>query len=241
MGITPFRKSGWYDPGVGFDQRCTGPRVAGRGHHAERSPAGGAGRKRPVTGGARRCFSYWCVGSGKWKSHRSPSHAAPAASTGRFASQYVDRSALDTTSSNNLQIVDVQVPRTVAAFSWGHRVNCLAFSPDDGRLAGGDNHNQIVVWDLVAGAELFRIPMQGPVNDVRFSPNGYRLAAATRQGLFVFDAVLGRLKGWLNNNLVTRAGRQKATVGLSQRSSGGAMEGRNHNFQTCHALSSRRF
>jgi hypothetical protein len=102
-------------------------------------------------------------------------------------------SALDTTSSNNLQIVDVQVPRTVAAFSWGHRVNCLAFSPDDGRLAGGDNHNQIVVWDLVAGAELFRIPMQGPVNDVRFSPNGYRLAAATRQGLFVFDAVLGRL------------------------------------------------
>ena len=62
------------------------------------------------------------------------------------------------------------------------------------RLATASDDWLVVVWDARTGRAERRIPQEGRVNDVAFSPNGRRLVAVAEQGgAKVFDATSGEL------------------------------------------------
>ena len=64
-------------------------------------------------------------------------------------------------------------------FQHGSSIRSVCFSPDGARIASGGGH-EIKLWDSATGAELVKIEgVVGMVNDVRFSPDGLQIAAAT--------------------------------------------------------------
>jgi len=64
--------------------------------------------------------------------------------------------------------------------SW---VNSVAISPDNKRLAAGDNNKMITIWDTTAGKELLRFTGHSEtVEHVAFSPDGKRLASVAYGG-----------------------------------------------------------
>jgi serine/threonine protein kinase/WD40 repeat protein len=69
---------------------------------------------------------------------------------------------------------------------------CLAFSPDDRLLAGGDLAQHLFVWDLTTGQALHPVPLEGPFFRLAFSPDGRRLAAVDRDQVKVWDVAAGK-------------------------------------------------
>jgi WD40 repeat protein len=69
----------------------------------------------------------------------------------------------------------------------------LALSPDGQQAVGGCCFSQVQVWDLTARRELWRMPHPYDVTSVAWSPDGLRIASASRsQTICVWDARMGR-------------------------------------------------
>ena len=66
------------------------------------------------------------------------------------------------------------------------RVERLAFAPDGARLLWGGSGGEIALWDLVRDRLVFRQKVhEGPVADVKFSPDGGMMASAGSDGIRV--------------------------------------------------------
>jgi WD40 repeat protein len=63
----------------------------------------------------------------------------------------------------------------------------LSFSPDQGRLAGGDAANFAYLWDTRTVEEISRIPHGNAVTSVSFSPDGAQLFTVSRKVVRVWD------------------------------------------------------
>lgn len=78
-----------------------------------------------------------------------------------------------------------QIPKTIALFE-GHQKNILDMdlSHDERWIASGDRGGDVIIWDRVAGLEVYRLhPSDKEVTRVRFSPDGRLLAMAGQDGL----------------------------------------------------------
>ena len=78
-------------------------------------------------------------------------------------------------------------------------VQCLALSRDGLWLATGGLHDNLVkVWDAATGAAVSSFTNGGRIQDVAFSPDGRRLAAASHDGTVkILDPATGRELGAL--------------------------------------------
>src|SRR5262249_56914964 len=65
------------------------------------------------------------------------------------------------------------------------------------RLASGSDDSTVRVWDVRTGREVLRLqaPKGAVCWGVTFSPDGTRLAANTRGGVTIWDALTGRVVG----------------------------------------------
>ncbi|MBU0656516.1 MAG: NACHT domain-containing protein [Gammaproteobacteria bacterium] len=81
------------------------------------------------------------------------------------------------------QRTDQRIPAKVwAQLNAGHggQVNCVAFSPDGGKLASGSSDRTVKLWDVASGECLKTFDQhQGEVLSVTFSPDGSKLASGS--------------------------------------------------------------
>ncbi len=86
-------------------------------------------------------------------------------------------------SDGGLIVWDVVADSVVELIREEGEVNCVAFSPDGGRLVSGGEDRTIRIWDPVAGSELLTLaPHNAPVSAVAFGPNGQRIASGATDG-----------------------------------------------------------
>ncbi len=51
--------------------------------------------------------------------------------------------------------------------------SCIAFSPDDNRIASGSSNNTVKVWDVGTGAEVLTLRgHESKVSTIAFTPDG---------------------------------------------------------------------
>ncbi|HUF70685.1 MAG TPA: CHAT domain-containing protein, partial [Longimicrobiales bacterium] len=99
-----------------------------------------------------------------------------------------------------LRLRDADSLRPVGDPFIGHAsdVISLAFGPDRTRLASGDLSGTIRLWDVASRRPIggpISIRGRGPINGIRFSPDGSRLIAATENGaVLVLDM---RVEEWI--------------------------------------------
>jgi WD40 repeat protein len=75
---------------------------------------------------------------------------------------------------------------------------CLAIAPDGRTLATGSDKEMVRLWDLTAGKEIRRLPLESPVQAVAFSPDGKRFAsAAQNETVHLWDVQTGKeVRSW---------------------------------------------
>jgi WD40 repeat protein len=74
-----------------------------------------------------------------------------------------------------------------------NRIAALAFGRDGRFLAAADADDRIIVWDVASRRSLHRAPLQGPTSleQMRFSPDGTRLVALSRELVKIWDVASG--------------------------------------------------
>lgn len=66
----------------------------------------------------------------------------------------------------------------------GHRITCVAFTPDSERFVTGDLQGAVRIWSAVSGELLQTLTQQdGPVHSVCLAPPGDRIVAAGHEGI----------------------------------------------------------
>jgi WD40 repeat protein len=70
-------------------------------------------------------------------------------------------------------------------------ISALAISTQGTVLAAADEHGSVAVWDAATHQQMFRTMVKGGAARLVFSPDGKRLAVATRATLAVLDATKG--------------------------------------------------
>jgi WD40 repeat protein len=78
-------------------------------------------------------------------------------------------------------------------FQQGGRITSLDFNAEKHWLASAGLDGFVYVWDLDTGQELVRIPHDGAISGINFSPNGSLLATVSRKTVQFWDADLLRL------------------------------------------------
>jgi WD40 repeat protein/serine/threonine protein kinase/tetratricopeptide (TPR) repeat protein len=93
-----------------------------------------------------------------------------------------------------VRVCDVASGRELVTLEGGDaNIQCLAFSPKDGRLAAaGDQAGRLVIWDTTTGRRLHADGLVGQWYRLAFSPDGRRLAAVDRQQVKVWDVASGK-------------------------------------------------
>jgi WD40 repeat protein/serine/threonine protein kinase len=93
-----------------------------------------------------------------------------------------------------IRVVSVPSGETVADLPAAARCSCLAFSPDNKKLAAVALSGQLRLWDVRTWRPLYERPAQGPegVTELAWSPDGRRLAGVNRDLVQVWDVESGR-------------------------------------------------
>jgi WD40 repeat protein len=153
--------------------------------------------KRLISGG--RFFRYWDIARGQ-EIRRFPQQELVSA----IVYVAVGKTML-TADGMVLRLWEVMSGRQIREYR-GHlaEVYGLAVSKDGGRIASQDDDGTLIVWDLRAGQELWRIARLATSRSTRIRANSYwqpgvafaatgkMLAACDDQGLRLFEVALGR-------------------------------------------------
>ena len=76
----------------------------------------------------------------------------------------------------------------------GYRnINGVDFSPDSSRLVSAASHNRTAIWDIATRKRVQTLDHGDGVRAVKYSPQGDRIATATRHSVRVYDSNDGRL------------------------------------------------
>jgi WD40 repeat protein/serine/threonine protein kinase len=107
--------------------------------------------------------------------------------------------------ASDLRVYDVATGQAVRSFIGEGAMQSLAFSPDGSRVAAVDGeHRMLLLWDLAAERPVITHEVPALALDVTFSPDGRRLAVASRELIELLDASSGEealtLRGFAHLN-----------------------------------------
>lgn len=137
-----------------------------------------------VTGGRDGAIIYWDNHSGAQIRKATTSHASRVADLTISA----DGSKLFS-GSVRAKIWSLTTGDLIAELA-GHTalIYSLDITPDGSRIATASGDKTIRIWDADTGEQLCRFDQLPSLREVRFSPNGLRIAAAHRNGVSIWDA-----------------------------------------------------
>ena len=110
------------------------------------------------------------------------------------------------TSLGHVHVWDAETHEQVFEHKEDHgNVNGIDFSPDSTRLISASTNKAATVWDLGTHAQVQTLTQKGWVRAAKYSPDGDRIATATRDdSVRVYDTKSGRLRTEINVKITSQ-------------------------------------